>query len=533
MKPGYLGCGCTSDQTYLKINPSTECVKISCQAEECDREEVLIPSLSKYLDGSDVGFAELAERKLYGEVFYSETSNCFYVWNAGRRLYQVDRKGGKLKTRINHALSKSIDAHNINILKSLPDNKERDGLLKHIKKMRKQVRTNSCLNQIVDYLKGGIMISEDFTTHLDKAPHLIPTKGGTVVDCKTGKVRKRTKEDLFSFELGFNYSDDVGPFPQWITSLFDIYKDKKACTLYLQMLLGYFMTGETREQTFVVFQGNRGKNGKGVILNLLESVMGDFIYKMNKGLVIHSEKCSNRGASLAKLVFSRLSYIDETRKEDRFKDDFVKDISGEGKLTYRPLYQSERTIDVNCKFLCITNFAPKFDGTDQAIARRILIIPFLKYFRTKNEAGYNPNDKYCVTITDNNFKYELLEQRAQFFNFVVAGAIRYYKHLGQLIDMMPKTFKTARKDYIHSNDPVQQFVEEFCEVGDYRVTVLGFQIKLRKENGLGPEYTSQMITKIMQEKGFDKRKARENYGGTSYNTKCYIGIRIIPTEVDY
>ena len=199
----------------------------------------------------------------------------------------------------------------------------------------------------------------------------------------------------------------------------------------------------------------------------------------------------------------------------------------------RPLYQAERTIDVHCKLLCITNFAPKFDGTDQAIARRILIIPFLKYFRTKNEAGYNPKDKYCVPITDNNFKYELLGQRAQFFNYIAAGAIRYYKYLGQLIDMMPETFKTARKKYIHTNDPVQQFVEEFCEIGEYRVPVSGFQIKLRKEYGLGPDYTSQMITKIMQEKGFEKRRHRATYGGTHYNTKCYIGIRIIPTEEDY
>ena len=513
--------------------PQTECVKITCQAEECDREEILIPPLKECLDGSDVGFAELAERKLYGEVFYSETSNCFYVWNASKRLYQVDRKGGKLKTRINHALSKSIDAYNIHILKILPDNKERDERIKHIKKLRRHVRTNRCLNQIVDYLKGGTMISDDFTEKLDKDPHLIPTKGGTVVDFRTGKVRERTKEDLFSFELKFHYSDDHGPFPKWIESLFDIYKDKEACASYLQMLLGYFMTGETREQTFVVFRGNRGKNGKGVILNLLERIMGDFIYKINKGLVISSEKCSNRGASLAKLVFSRLSYIDETRKEDSFKDDFVKDISGEGKITYRPLYQSERTIDVNCKFLCITNFAPKFDGTDQAITRRILIIPFMKYFRTKNEAGHNPKDKYCVTITDNNFKYELLDQQANFFNYVVAGAIRYYKHLGQLIDMMPKTFKKARKDYIHENDPVHQFVSEFCETGDYNVAVTGFQAKLRKEYGLGPEYSSQVISKIMQEKGFEKKKQRVLLYGEQRNKVCYIGIRIMSTEEDY
>ena len=158
----------------------------------------------------------------------------------------------------------------------------------------------------------------------------------------------------------------------------------------------------------------------------------------------------------------------------------------------------------------------------------------MKYFRTPNEAGYDVKDKFCNKIRDNNLKYELLKHKQQFFNWIVAGAIEYYKHLGQFMDIMPLTFKKAKTEYIHQNDPVQQFIEEFCDIDpSYNVPVTGFQTKLRKEYGLtAKDFTSQMISKIMSEKGFEKKQYRATYGGVHYNTICYMGIRIMPTE-DY
>ena len=486
--------------------------------------------MTSYLDGTDAGFSELIELHLRGQVFYNETTASYYVWNPSTLLWEVDRKGNRLKTRINATLIRSIDTYHRLILDT-PDGPERDKKFRRVCRLRQQARTNASLNAIQDYLKGSSFSRCELLEKLDKTPYLIPMSR-SVLDCRTGNVRPRTKDDFFSFELKYQLSGDFGPFPEWVQNLFSNLKDSRECTEYLQMLLGYFLTGSTREQMFAIFRGNKGKNGKGVILSLLEKCMGPFIYKMNKGLCIQSESCSNRGASLAKLIFSRLSYIDETRKEDKFRDDFIKDISGEGKLTYRPLYQSEQTVDVNTKFLCITNFSPRFDGTDSALVRRILIVPFEKYFRTKNESGYCKNDPNCIEIKNNNLKYELLEAHAQFFNWIAAGAVRYYKNLGRLVEIMPKSFKTSKRKYIHENDPVQQFIQEFCEIDpEYRISVVGFQTKLRKECGLlTSEYSSQAISKMMLEKGFDKSRQRVTFNGTTYNTKCYGGIRIRPNE---
>ena len=99
---------------------------------------------------------------------------------------------------------------------------------------------------------------------------------------------------------------------------------------------------------------------------------------------------------------------------------------------------------------------------------------------------------------------------------------------------MPDTFRKAKMNYIRENDPVQQFIEEFCEISpDYRVIVTGFQSKLRKEYGLESEYSSQSISKIMSEKGFEKSRRRSIYNGTRFHTKCYIGIRIKPSEDEF
>ena len=100
------------------------------------------------------------------------------------------------------------------------------------------------------------------------------------------------------------------------------------------------------------------------------------------------------------------------------------------------------------------------------------------------------------------------------------------------MDIIPTTFKKKKKTYIHNNDPILQFVEEFCDISpDFRVPVTGFQTKLRKEYGLTPlEFTSQNISKIMFDKGFEKNRQRVTYAGHCYNTQCYVGIRIKPAE---
>ncbi len=174
MPPGCLGCGCRSDNTYLKINTHNDSVRLACQAEGCDKQCIIRRALRYYLDCSDVGFANLCEDRLHGQVYYNELTQCYYVWHASSSLWKVDRKGAKLRTLINVTLSTCIDTYNKGVLSTMTDSKERDIILRRITQMRKQVRTNSCLNNISQYLRGSSFISEDFFERLNRIPHLIP-----------------------------------------------------------------------------------------------------------------------------------------------------------------------------------------------------------------------------------------------------------------------------------------------------------------------------------------------------------------------
>lgn len=110
------------------------------------------------------------------------------------------------------------------------------------------------------------------TDQWDQDPMLLNTPGG-VIDLTTS-CRHEASPDLHmtkitSVEVGNNKC------PRWLKFLDDIAKGDDELVSFIQRIMGYCLTGDTREHALFFLHGS-GANGKSTLLNVLTQILGDY-----------------------------------------------------------------------------------------------------------------------------------------------------------------------------------------------------------------------------------------------------------------
>eukprot|EP00798_Chlamydomonas_sp_ICE-L_P028964 gene28964-biopygen32839 len=175
---------------------------------------------------------------------------------------------------------------------------------------------------------GPLLMDETFEQRLDSNRHLIGIKGGSVVDLRTGQKRQRVAEDMVHNELDVAYdnNDDndnnqatTTNAAEWMHRVVEkIMGGDEAMASFLQRLLGYGITGEVREEIFPIWTGS-GRNGKGLLTQALQQLLGAYYKEMNCAIISDSRVCSNIDAERAKLIGARLAVFNELKDGEKLK----------------------------------------------------------------------------------------------------------------------------------------------------------------------------------------------------------------------
>jgi putative DNA primase/helicase len=105
----------------------------------------------------------------------------------------------------------------------------------------------------------------------DADPWLLNTPDG-VVDLRTGKARSHRAEDYITKITAVGLRGDC---PRFLAFLDRITGGDNELVSYLQRLLGYGLTGLTREHALFFGYGT-GANGKSVLLSTVAGILGDY-----------------------------------------------------------------------------------------------------------------------------------------------------------------------------------------------------------------------------------------------------------------
>lgn len=110
----------------------------------------------------------------------------------------------------------------------------------------------------------------------DKDPWLLGVANG-VVDLRTGEFRPGRPDDFMKKACPVEWKGLNTPAPKWEQSLSEIIGAFDGVSDYLHKVLGYAITGLSSEPLFLMLYGERGRNGKTVIMETLKKVLGPYM----------------------------------------------------------------------------------------------------------------------------------------------------------------------------------------------------------------------------------------------------------------
>ena len=329
----------------------------------------------------------------------------------------------------------------------------------------------------------------------DADPELVGTPDQRVLDLRNGEIRAATPEDRISRRLGF-VPDTSREATRWLRFLDETVPvdDKAASVAFLQRWCGYTLTGYNREHKFLFLLGTGG-NGKGTFRDVLAAVMGEYY----RGLPADAMcgRFTQHRQWMARLDGARCAAVSEPSPGDRWRVGELKDLTGGGKVTANFMRQDSIDFEPICKLMVLANDAPKLDSVDEAIRRRLILMPF-----TRTPGAVDPK------------LFEALRAEGPaILAWMVEGAAAYLRDgLGQI----PGTAQAAASEYLGGEDEIGQMIEDALEPGPYTVTNKDLMMAVEgwyERNGGGRKPPSvRFVIKELVKRGFRRERSNGSRG---------------------
>jgi putative DNA primase/helicase len=292
----------------------------------------------------------------------------------------------------------------------------------------------------------------------------------------------------------------LAPAPTWDRFLIDIFPDADV-RAFVQRAVGYSITGSTTEQVFFIGYGT-GSNGKSTFLSTLQHTLGPNYAETALPQTFLAGRDDNMRSDIAALRGVRLLAVIETGDGKRLAEDLVKAVTGGDRIRCRFLYREFFEYLPSFKLWLATNHRPRITGTDHAIWRRVLLIPFTTTI---------PDDK-----VDANLPAKLQKEAEGILAWAVQG-FRDYCKIGL---KPPEAVRVATSKYRNDEDRVGAFLEECCTVGANLQVGKGEMHDYYKRwcEGSGEFALSQRkLSTYLTDHGFDEYR-------TTGGKRCWIGV---------
>ena len=392
-------------------------------------------SICKYKPGepqrkfktSELGNAERLISKFGDDLLYCPQKKSWYTWT-GRRWKKDESKAINIYAK--------ITIREIYQEAALLTNTEtKKKLFGHALKSESKLG----IENMVELAKSETGVSVHLN-EFDNIPYLLNCLNGTI-DLRTGQLNAHNREDLLTHMINVDYNKpaDCPKFKRFIDQIMN---NNGNLVSYVQKIIGYSLTGYTREQCYFVFYGS-GSNGKSTLLNVLRELLGSFVKNIDFNSLTYSGH-SARG-DLARLISARVVTCVEVEPKKVVNETVINRITGGDPITVKKMYCDPFEYVPKYKIIIAGNDKPNLEGLKHATWRRIRLIPFNVQF----EKGKGLNDK----LTE-----ELLEELPGILNWAVEGCLEWQK--GGLVP--PKEVEAATSAYRMEKDTVIEFLKDAC-----------------------------------------------------------------------
>lgn len=355
-----------------------------------------------------------------------------------------------------------------------------------------KVNTQSFITNVVNWLKKFASRFDHIYKKFDKNKDLLAVKNGNI-DLKTGKLLPRLYKHYNTFHLETEYNEDMDV--SGVQKLFrSMALDRQDLEEFLQLYLGYCLTGHTTEQVFTIFHGN-GSNGKSFLYDCLNELLEEGKYFLTLSGNAYSANFTDGKATTPfnGIEGARLAVLDETDKNQGINEGSVKRITGSKHMKIRKLHAEEELVEKHSKFLLLTNFRPDISD-DPAIHRRLINVPFEAKYVFKSDFKKN-NSRHRLRIDEDTLRKTFTSE--SLLAYLVKGSVRWYK-VG-LRELMPEIVKMSTEKFIQESDSITGFIQDYCEDSATEpIKIEDFLYHLNEE--MGEKFTIKQLVKELEAK---------------------------------
>lgn len=364
---------------------------------------------------------------------------CYHtkMWYFYDGMQWSEHAGGEPERRA-HAIVRSMRSE----ASLLPPGRNQDNYLKFVR----MSSNNRQIDLAVSGAKPHLEIRYD---KLDSNPYLLNCLNGTV-DLSTGVaiIRDHDLDDFITMVAPVNY-DKTLDCPMWKSHLGKIFMEDGETIEAFQRICGYLLVDRNPEQLIFIHWGS-GKNGKSTTFNVIQHVMGRYATSTSP----ETFQPRAKGAStndIARLHRRRVVFTSEPDAGSTLSESFIKSATGGDAILARYLYQEFFEFVPTFKVFLGTNHRPKLKQNDEAVWRRIVLIPYEKVF-SEEERVKGIEDK-------------LKDEADGIFSWMVEGYEKYAdKETGGLL--LSSKIKSATKTYRATYDTMNEYFVDRCKFGE-------------------------------------------------------------------
>lgn len=187
---------------------------------------------------------------------------------------------------------------------------------------------------------------------------------------------------------------------------------------WMQMALGYQLTGHVSEQVFFSAYGT-GANGKSTLFEALLDIMGDYASTMPFETILSGEKSNTRVLeAIGKLRGRRMVIASEVDSSRKLSESTIKQLTGGDTLTGTNLYSGTFEFLPTHKINLLANHMPYTKDASHGMGRRIKIVPFQRRFSAEERDITLPN--------------RLQVEKEGILAWLIRGSKRWYSSVGLL-----------------------------------------------------------------------------------------------------
>lgn len=377
------------------------------------------------------------------------------------------------------------------------EQKEPSEFVRQILSFSRKCESKRGMTDFISLAEPGLAARVD---EFDREPYLVNFRNCTLdfehLEGALPRHRAHCDADLLTKLIPYDWN--MGAVcPVWQSFLEDILPDAEVRE-FVKRAVGYSILGTTREQVFFIACGT-GCNGKSMFLNTLLTVLGtDYALQADPKTFMVSRDDGIRN-DLADLRGVRFVSAIETGDGHRLDEGVVKQVTGGDMVRARHLYKEAFQYKPEFTLWFGTNHKPQIRGTDHAIWRRVMLIPF------------------NVTISDEqrdpDLESKLLKEAEGILNWCVGGCVEYLR------DGLrpPEGVRKATKTYRDEEDLIGDFLSECCEESSHAMVGAKELCEAFMEFS-GIRISQTKFGRQLSERGYDRVTLRRKTN--------YIGLRL-------